>query len=466
MNTNTGVKDAVEGVSQSTEAGYDKIKSFNIDDRAKEHSHVKVNGYMALVDSFKNEDPEGTEECYNSSMSVNAIVSNGVSCDSKKQEICNGENEGCAEHLDKMPSSKLSISTKQASNELIKGLSNLAINGVGYLQESPSVANHQNTAIRAEDSTGDLASQPTTFPVTQSDSSRSLSRQEGSYVSKKSNNYAKNEASVNSISNCIQTKCVVDGNDAKSVMCCDSYNHFCLKSHMANEFIESSGHTQISHKEKGDKNVTPSGKSDNALAKVAKENLESGKELSKNESHEAESNDVHKEGHDNSFHISKNIEMADISQSDVTYIMYESELNMPDIIRLIQKDLSEPYSIYTYRYFIHNWPHLCFMAKVGNECVGAIVCKLDYHKKVVKRGYIAMLAVDSKYRKLKIGSTLVRKAIETMIDEEADEVVLETEITNQPALRLYENLGFVRDKRLFRYYLNGVDALRLKLWLR
>ena len=33
-----------------------------------------------------------------------------------------------------------------------------------------------------------------------------------------------------------------------------------------------------------------------------------------------------------------------------------------------------------------------------------------------------MLAVDSKYRKLKIGSTLVRKAIETMIVEEADEV--------------------------------------------
>ena len=59
---------------------------------------------------------------------------------------------------------------------------------------------------------------------------------------------------------------------------------------------------------------------------------------------------------------------------------------------------------------------------MGTECVGAIVCKLDYHKKVVKRGYIAMLAVDSKYRKLKIGSTLVRKAIEAMIAEEADEV--------------------------------------------
>ena len=58
------------------------------------------------------------------------------------------------------------------------------------------------------------------------------------------------------------------------------------------------------------------------------------------------------------------------------------------------------------------------------------------------------------------------KAIRAMVTDGCDEVVLETEIINKAALRLYENLGFVRDKRLFRYYLNGVDALRLKLWLR
>lgn len=101
-----------------------------------------------------------------------------------------------------------------------------------------------------------------------------------------------------------------------------------------------------------------------------------------------------------------------------------------------------------------------------DNCVGAIVCKLDMHRKIVKRGYIAMLAVDQNYRKLRIGSTLVEMAISEMIKGDADEVVLETEVTNKPALQLYEKLGFVRDKRLFRYYLNGVDALRLKLWLR
>lgn len=45
----------------------------------------------------------------------------------------------------------------------------------------------------------------------------------------------------------------------------------------------------------------------------------------------------------------------------IEYVQYESELQMPMIMRIIQKDLSEPYSIYTYRYFIHNWPKLCFL---------------------------------------------------------------------------------------------------------
>ena len=88
----------------------------------------------------------------------------------------------------------------------------------------------------------------------------------------------------------------------------------------------------------------------------------------------------------------------------VTYEQYESELQMPDIVRLMKSSLSEPYSIYTYRYFIHNWPRLCKLAKCDNKYVGAIVCKLEMHHFNTRRGYIAMLAVDKEYRKRKIGS--------------------------------------------------------------
>ncbi|XP_065681748.1 N-alpha-acetyltransferase 30 isoform X1 [Hydra vulgaris] len=152
-------------------------------------------------------------------------------------------------------------------------------------------------------------------------------------------------------------------------------------------------------------------------------------------------------------------------QKTINFVDYHSEECLPDLTALITKDLSEPYSIYTYRYFLHNWPQLSFLAYCGNCCVGAIVCKLDQHRKDVWRGYIAMLAVHKDYRRHKIGSKLVQKSIRRMIEQGCDEVVLETEVTNTGALNLYENLGFVRDKRLLRYYLNGVDAWRLKLWL-
>lgn len=74
-----------------------------------------------------------------------------------------------------------------------------------------------------------------------------------------------------------------------------------------------------------------------------------------------------------------------------------------------------------------------------------------------------MLAVASTHRGNGIATTLVRKAIDEMIVRGADEIVLETEETNGAAMRLYEKLGFVRSKKLARYYLNGNSAYRLVL---
>ena len=52
----------------------------------------------------------------------------------------------------------------------------------------------------------------------------------------------------------------------------------------------------------------------------------------------------------------------------IQYIVYESERQMGEIMKLITKDLSEPYSIYTYRYFIHNWPRLCYLVSKSHSC--------------------------------------------------------------------------------------------------
>ncbi|KAI8885439.1 N-acetyltransferase MAK3-like protein [Backusella circina FSU 941] len=152
-----------------------------------------------------------------------------------------------------------------------------------------------------------------------------------------------------------------------------------------------------------------------------------------------------------------------VEKSEIKYHEFSSELQLPSIIHLIENDLSEPYTVYTYRYFIHNWPNLCFLASDGDQHVGVIICKVDRHKDRI-RGYIGMLAVAKTHRKMSIGTNLVKKAVQAMKELNADEIVLETEYTNQGALGLYQGLGFIKDKRLYRYYLNGIDAFRLKLF--
>ncbi|XWS40515.1 hypothetical protein CRYUN_Cryun17cG0001700 [Craigia yunnanensis] len=58
---------------------------------------------------------------------------------------------------------------------------------------------------------------------------------------------------------------------------------------------------------------------------------------------------------------------------------------------------------------------------------------------------------------------LVTRSIGMMMESGCEEVTLEAEVTSKGALALYGRLGFIRAKRLFHYYLNGVDAFCLKL---
>jgi peptide alpha-N-acetyltransferase len=53
-----------------------------------------------------------------------------------------------------------------------------------------------------------------------------------------------------------------------------------------------------------------------------------------------------------------------VADTDLQYIQYDpskEEQYLPLIRSLISKDLSEPYSIYVYRYFLYQWGDLCYM---------------------------------------------------------------------------------------------------------
>ena len=45
--------------------------------------------------------------------------------------------------------------------------------------------------------------------------------------------------------------------------------------------------------------------------------------------------------------------------SSISYRQYHGEADLPYIMALVQSELSEPYVVYTFRYFLHQWSVFC-----------------------------------------------------------------------------------------------------------
>ena len=89
--------------------------------------------------------------------------------------------------------------------------------------------------------------------------------------------------------------------------------------------------------------------------------------------------------------------------------------------------------VFTYRYFLHRFPELCILAVDAGKPIGCVVCKIDQEdsiqngeQRMMKTGYIGMLAVQSSYRRRGIGKALVRKVLERMKAMKCESVMLET----------------------------------------
>eukprot|EP01084_Bolivina_argentea_P107088 191505_1 len=105
----------------------------------------------------------------------------------------------------------------------------------------------------------------------------------------------------------------------------------------------------------------------------------------------------------------------ELEDDDFIYVTYSGETKMKLIHDLCAANLSEPYSVFTYRYFVNKWPYLTYLAMDKhneNKCVGLIVAQL---KEKTNTGYIAMLVVDKSQRRKGLGTKLVSLSINKMI---------------------------------------------------
>jgi ribosomal-protein-alanine N-acetyltransferase len=138
--------------------------------------------------------------------------------------------------------------------------------------------------------------------------------------------------------------------------------------------------------------------------------------------------------------------------------------DLPQIIKINTEALPENYPEFFFVYHLENWGKAFFVAEADGRVVGYIMNRIEtglgfIRKFIVKKGHVVSIAVLEGYRRKGIGESLMKKGMDSMRDDYgAKEVYLEVRVSNEPAIRLYEKLGFKKVKVIEGYYSDGENA--------
>ena len=127
--------------------------------------------------------------------------------------------------------------------------------------------------------------------------------------------------------------------------------------------------------------------------------------------------------------------------------------------------LPENYSSFFYRDIYRRFPETFLVAETEGALQGYIMCRIERGLsklrsfRPARQCHIVSVAVREPYRRRGIATKLVMAAMRNARKQHnTSECFLEVRVGNEPAIILYENLGFVKVKRNFGYYIDGEDA--------
>jgi len=141
-------------------------------------------------------------------------------------------------------------------------------------------------------------------------------------------------------------------------------------------------------------------------------------------------------------------------KEDIPVVMYINRVSLP-----------ENYPEWFFEEHLERWGEAFYVAEVGGKVVGYVMSRVEYgapyvvEGSIVKKGHIVSIAVLEQYRRRGIGRKLMEHAMSALKNVyECREVYLEVRVSNIPAIRLYEKLGFRKVRIIPMYYLDGEDA--------
>ncbi len=141
------------------------------------------------------------------------------------------------------------------------------------------------------------------------------------------------------------------------------------------------------------------------------------------------------------------------------------EEDLADVIGINMVSLQEHYPEYFWRDHLRLWGKAFLVAVLDGKIVGYVMSRVERSLGFIKRslpkkvGHVVSIAILPEYRRRGIGTRLMIEVMRRLKDVYgAKEVYLEVRVSNEPAIKLYEKLGFQKVRRIRFYYLDGEDA--------
>ncbi len=142
------------------------------------------------------------------------------------------------------------------------------------------------------------------------------------------------------------------------------------------------------------------------------------------------------------------------------------------IVHLNRVSLPENYPVGYFIELIRQWHEVSVVAELDGEIVGYVILRLERERSFPFRfdksdkGHVISVAVLPKLRRLGIGKKMMLEVMSAVRkDPNIKSITLEVRMSNDAAVKLYENLDYIKSEILKNYYADGEGAYLMKLKL-
>lgn len=136
--------------------------------------------------------------------------------------------------------------------------------------------------------------------------------------------------------------------------------------------------------------------------------------------------------------------------------------DLDDVERINKIFLPENYPSYFFMENYRRFPNSFLVAETDDgKIVGYVMCRVEPHytkSSTLILGHVLSIAVSKEHRRRGIGEALMLKAEEGLLTYGSEAIYLEVRVSNEPAIRLYEKLGYKKLGIIPFYYADGEDA--------